>query len=90
MNREAEILLAAVQLATIRDTLKLVTLGDVQEAGRRAHLLAFVMGCSPCETQKALAARLGVTPARVCQMLAIFKRAYGKSHGKAHQIASRV
>jgi DNA-binding MarR family transcriptional regulator len=74
MNNKAELLLTAIRLASVTEALELLTVGDVQEAGRRAHLLAFVMGCSPCTTQKDLAARLGVTPARICQMLRVFNR----------------
>jgi DNA-binding MarR family transcriptional regulator len=76
MNTKAEILLAAIRLQAAQDTLRLVAAGDAREAGRRAHLMAFVLGCSPCATQKDLAARLGVTPARVCQMVRTFKRRY--------------
>jgi hypothetical protein len=73
----AEILLAAVRLDATREALQLITAdANASQAGTKAHLLAFIMGCSPCKTQKDLAAKLGRTPARVCQMLATFKRAW--------------
>jgi DNA-binding MarR family transcriptional regulator len=75
----AEILLAAVRLDATREALQLITAdADARQAGTKAHLVAFILACSPCKTQKDLAARLGVTPGRVCQMLRVLNRSYGK------------
>lgn len=79
MNPKAEILLAAVRLAATRETLQTITAdADAKQAGTKAHLLAFILGASPCKTQKELAGKLGVTPGRVCQMVRVLNRSYGK------------
>jgi DNA-binding MarR family transcriptional regulator len=76
---EAQILLAAVRLDATRETLQLITAdADAKQAGTKAHLLAFMLGCSPCKMQKELAAKLGITPGRVCQILRVLNRGYGK------------
>jgi DNA-binding MarR family transcriptional regulator len=77
MNRGTEIVLALAKLQGAREVLELITAeGGDQAAGTKAHLLAFILGCSPCATQKDLAAKLGLTPGRVCQMLRVLKRSY--------------
>jgi len=75
MNHKIELALTAARLAGARETLQTITRGaDAKQAGTKAHLLAFIVGCSECETQRQLAARLGVTPGRACQMLAVLRR----------------
>ena len=77
MNPGTEILLALAKLQGARETLTLITNdADGTQAGTKAHLLAFILGCSPCATQKDLALRLGLTPGRVSQMLRVLKRSY--------------
>ena len=77
MKPQIEIVLALARLAAVREVLTLITNGaDGTQAGTKAHLLAFILGCSPCATQKDLALRLGLTPGRVCQMLRVLKRSY--------------
>jgi DNA-binding MarR family transcriptional regulator len=78
MRQAQAAVLALTRLAAVRDALELLTTGDVQEAGRKAHLLAWLLRCSPFATQKELAAKLGVTPGRVCQMLRVLNRRYGQ------------
>lgn len=80
MSSKVKIALALGRLQGTRETLRLITTGaDARKAGVKAHLLAFVLGCSPCKTQKELAAKLGRSPARCCQMLATFKQAWRNS-----------
>jgi DNA-binding MarR family transcriptional regulator len=72
-----EILLAAVRFDAVREVLRtIIADADAKQAGTKAHLLAFILGASPCKTQKELAAKLGITPGRVCQMLRVLNRAY--------------
>ena len=77
MKPQIELALALAKLQGAREVLTLITNGaDGTQAGTKAHLLAFILGCSPCATQKDLALRLGLTPGRVCQMLRVLKRSY--------------
>jgi hypothetical protein len=79
MNTKAKIeaALTLAKLSAVRDVLQTITSdADAKQAGTKAHLLAFLLGCSPCATQKEAASRLGISPARFCQMLAVFKRQY--------------
>ena len=75
----AKILLAAVRLDATREVLQLITAdADAKRAGTKAHLLAFILGASQRRTQKELAAKLGLTPGGVCQMLRVLNRSIGK------------
>jgi hypothetical protein len=81
MNRvKIELALALAKVEGAREVLRKLTRdADAGQAGRRAHLAAWAMGVSPCQSQAALAARLGVSPARVCQLVRRFKRTCGNS-----------
>ena len=76
MKTDPNLILTIAKAQAVRETLEFLTGGDAYQAGARAHLLAWILGCSPCKTQVELAQRIGRTPARVCQMLRTFKRAY--------------
>jgi hypothetical protein len=66
---------AALRRQTLARLLHVLTTGtNAKQAGQRAHLLAYLIGQSECRTQKQLAAKLGVTPGRVSQLLNFTKR----------------
>jgi hypothetical protein len=75
MNPKVEIVAQVLRLETLCDALRLITAdANAKQAGTTAHLLAFLLGCSPAKNQKELAARLGVSRARVCQMIKTLNR----------------
>jgi hypothetical protein len=70
LKPQIEATAAVVRLLAARELLApLVRLGTERQIGRRAVLMAFALGAGPCKTQRALAARLGVTEARISQEL---------------------
>ena len=71
---KVEILLTAARLAAVREALALLTKdGSDKEVGRKCLLLAYLLGCSPCETQRELAAKLGVSESRVSRMCKVLR-----------------
>lgn len=75
MNAEAVLALARMQGAC--EALQFLTAdAGAREAGTRAHMLAYVFGCSTCKTQRELAARLGRSEARVSQYLKVIRRKF--------------
>lgn len=71
MSNQVEITIA--RLAATRDVIaSLAADGDAATIGRKVLLLDYIL--APRGTQRALAARLGVTPARACQMLRTLRR----------------
>jgi Trp operon repressor len=88
MNTKASILVAAVRLDATKEVLRLTVAGrTVKETATRAELLAWLLKCSPCATQRDLAKRLGVSEGRCSQMLKVFRRHYGSN--SAMRLTSR-
>lgn len=74
---KSRLLIAAVELRAVRDALQLIAAGGtVADAGRRALLLAFIIAPETIGTQAALAKRLGVSRARVTQMLNTMRKGF--------------
>lgn len=72
--------LLLLRLASVRECLETVCAsGDDRAVGRRALLLAYCLDPELIGTQRALAKRMGVTEARVSQMLKVLRRGYRKN-----------
>ena len=79
MKSNIEAATMIIRLAAAAELLRLITTNaDAKRAGTKAHLLAFIIECSPCATQRDLAKRLGVSEGRCSQMLKVFRRHYGR------------
>ena len=83
LDAEADGVLCAADEARLRRevTLRLIQFlagrkASAKQAGQRVLILSFLLHVSDCKTQRALAKRLGVTPARVCQALNEAKREF--------------
>lgn len=76
-NLNPDTVIAIARAAGAAEVLRFLARGGTdKEVGRRALLLAFLLCPDAIATQRELAGRIGVTEARVSQMLRVFKRAY--------------
>jgi DNA-binding MarR family transcriptional regulator len=79
---KTEALLSAFRLLSVREAMETVcNSGNDREVGRRALLLAYTIDPSLIGTQRELARRMGVTEARVSQMLKVLRRHFSPKSG---------